>query len=533
MTPNSTTKLGISVFDQMFGGIYMHRPTILCGRRKSGKFVVATQLMVKTLLVGDRIILFTAKNPEEVIRAVQSDLIDLGEAVENGQLLICPYSSMRSSGCGPYAPLPFPQALDELTALVKNNDVSYAIFDSIVPWTAIHPLEAMQEHVDTFFATLDSLSLTSLLLLPEPASAASLSLATILREVCPINIEIAAKNFGAEFTMQVTKYQGLPGAAKKLPHKFALDLTPGVGFDSADAPRAKTISDLEAFASHSRAEEALKQRNAPAYRPFLASGLTSFTGASDQPKGESQKSKIMPGVAAPADAPLPSFAAATSKPAAPADAPFPSFAAATSKPAAPADAPFPSFAAATSKPATPADAPFPSFAAASSKPASAGAPFPSFAAATSKPTAPAGTPFPSFAAATSKPAPAGTPFPSFAAATGKTTAPAGTPFPSFAAATGKTTPPAGAPFPSFAAATGKTTPPAGAPLPTASAAPPTLDPPAAVPSGAQDGFSFASVIDMPEFPHAPQPQPAAHPKPSTADPSPQKVSGIQFSSVIR
>ena len=140
MTPNSTTKLGISVFDQAFGGIYMHRPTIICGRRKSGKFVVATQLMVKTLLVGDRIILFTAKNPEEVIRAVSNDLLDLGEAVENGQLLICPYSSMRRSGTDPYAPLPFPQALEELTALVKDNDVSYAIFDSIVPWTSIQPL---------------------------------------------------------------------------------------------------------------------------------------------------------------------------------------------------------------------------------------------------------------------------------------------------------------------------------------------------------------------------------------------------------
>ena len=119
MTPNSTTKLGISVFDQMFGGIYMHRPTIVCGRRKSGKFVVATQLMAKTLLVGDKIVIFTAKNPEEVIRAVPPDIVDLRAAVENGQLLICPYSGMQRAGTGPYAPLPFPQALDELTSLVK------------------------------------------------------------------------------------------------------------------------------------------------------------------------------------------------------------------------------------------------------------------------------------------------------------------------------------------------------------------------------------------------------------------------------
>ncbi len=427
MTPNSTTKLGITVFDQAFGGIYMHRPTIICGRRKSGKFVVATQLMVKTLLVGDRIILFTAKNPEEVIRAVPSDLLDLGEAVENGQLLICPYSNMQRSGTGPYAPLPFPQAFEELTSLVKNNGISYAIFDSIVPWTAIHPLEAMQEHVDTFFSTLDSLGLTSLLLLPEPASAASLSLATILREVCPINIEISAKNFGAEFTLQVTKYQGLPGAVRKLPHKFALDLTPGVGFDSADAPKAKTISDLEAYASHSRAEEAQKPKNAPAFRPFLAGNLTSFTDAAvpDQSKVESQMSKVESQKSKVESQKSKVAAAATS-------APLPSFAAAT------------------------------------------GAALPSFAAAT------------------------------------------GTSLPSFAAATGAVLP--GQPKVESQKST-------VAPPPS-----PALDHPGAVPSGAQDGFSFASVIDMPEFPHVAQP--VSRPKPTPANPSPQNASGIQFSSVI-
>ncbi len=433
MTPNSTTKLGISVFDQMFGGIYMHRPTIVCGRRKSGKFVVASQLMVKTLLVGDKIVLFTAKNPEEVIRAVPPDIVDLRAAVENGQLLICPYSGMQRSGTGPYAPLPFPQALDELTSLVKGNGVSYAIFDSIVPWTAIHPLETMQEHVDTFFSTLDSLSLTSLLLLPEPASAASLSLATILREVCPINIEISAKNFGAEFTMQVTKYQGLPGAAKKLPHKFALDLTPGVGFDSADAPKAKTISDLEELETYSRIAAAQNQKAAPTFRPFLTGGPANFSGtiaaaasaATAQSKVESQKSKVE---SQKSQVESPKSQAESRKPEA-----VPGSEAASNA------QPIPSFAAV-------ADAFFPSQSKVESR----------------------------------KPEVA------------RATAGGGS-----------------------------------------SAATPTLAPPATVPSGAQDGFSFASVIDMPDFPHTPAPQPTAHLEPSPLDPHPPKAPGIQFSSVIR
>ncbi|MBQ6247044.1 MAG: hypothetical protein IJK04_09280, partial [Kiritimatiellae bacterium] len=275
MAPN-TTKLGISVFDQAFGGIYLHKPTILCGRRKSGKFVVASQLIVKTLLVGDKIVLFTQKTPEEAMRMMPADSFDVGEAVENRQLIICPYAAMAREGTGPYAPLPFPQALDELAKLVSDNGITYAVFDSIVPWTAIHPLEAMQEHVDTFFSTLDGLGLTSLLLLPEPASAAALSLSTTLRELCPINLEIASKNFGAEFTMQVTKYQGMTGAAKKLPMKFALDLTPGVGFDSPDAHKPRTMGDLEALETFSHSALAHKQKAGPAFRPFQAGGPATF-----------------------------------------------------------------------------------------------------------------------------------------------------------------------------------------------------------------------------------------------------------------
>ena len=300
MTIN-TTKLGITVFDQALGGIYLHKPTILCGRRKSGKFVVATQLMVKTLRAGEKIVLFTIKSPEEVIRSVPSDSINIGEAVDSGQFLICSYNAMKREGTGPYAPLPFPQALDELTALVKDTGVSYVIFDTIVPWTAISPLEAMQEHVDTFFSTLEGLELTSLLLLPEPASAAALSLSTTLREFCPINIEITSKNYGAEFTLLVTKYQGLKGGAKILPREFQLDLKPGVGFESPDAPKTKTMEDLEAY---SRSATAKKQKSAPAFRPFFVGGPADFTGSAPA----ASAAPASPATPKPATPPPPSFA---------------------------------------------------------------------------------------------------------------------------------------------------------------------------------------------------------------------------------
>ena len=404
MTLN-TTKLGIAVFDQALGGIYLHKPTILCCRRKSGKFVVATQLMVKTLLAGERMVLFTAKNPEEVIRSVPSDVIDIGEAVENGQLLICSYNAMEREGTGPYAPLPFPQALNELTALVNDNGVSYAIFDSVVPWTAINPLEAMQEHVDTFFSTLEGLGLTSLLLLPEPASAAALSLSTTLREFCPINIEIISKNFGAEFTLQVTKFQGLKGGAKILPREFPLDLKPGVGFESPDAPKGKTMDDLATLEAFSRTAAANKQKSAPAFRPFFVGGPTDFSGSASMPLPAATPGK--------------------------ADSAFTPFVA----PQGPA-------------PAAPV------------------------------PAAPAAPPPPTFS-----------------------------------------------PFLAPAAPTPVASPAA------ASAPAESEESTAAPSSGAKDGFSFASVIDLPEFPHQEQGTNKA-PTPPAAPPAKPQTSGIKFSSVI-
>lgn len=276
IAPN-TTKLGIAAFDNALGGIYLHKPTVVCGRRKSGKFVVATQLMAKTLLVGDKVVIFTAKTPEEILRSVSSSIVNLNEAAESGQLLICPYSSMERPDAGPYATLPFPQALDELCALVRENAITYAIFDTVVPWTAIQPVEAMQEHVDTFLSTLDSLGLTSLLLLPEPASPASHSLAKALREGCPINIELASQHFGAEFTMQVTKFQGLHGSAGKLPLKFKLDFTPDVGFNSVETKAGN--KDIGVIALPSGAMAGRGHEAAPAFRPFLAGGLVDFAGS--------------------------------------------------------------------------------------------------------------------------------------------------------------------------------------------------------------------------------------------------------------
>ena len=166
-----TTKSGISALDSAFGGLYLKRATLLLGRHRSGKSTFAAHFLAKTLLSGENAVIFTAKTPAEVTALLDERGVDARQAIEGGQLVVCPYSAMTRSGDGPFAPLPFPQASEELAKLVIDNSISYAIFDSVVPWTAIEPLEKMRDHTEDFVASLEALKLTSLLLLPQPRLA--------------------------------------------------------------------------------------------------------------------------------------------------------------------------------------------------------------------------------------------------------------------------------------------------------------------------------------------------------------------------
>ena len=331
----NTTKTGIEVLDRDFGGIYLHHPTILCGRRNSGKFVFASQFLVKTLRIGERVIVFTYKRPEDVIASISSDNIDINDAVSTGQLIICPYSSMRPDSSDRNAPLPLPDVLDELTTIVKENGVSYAIFDTVVPWTAIESLEAMPDHVSKFISTLSALGLTSLLILPDPASPAAQSLSTALREQCPINIELEARNFGANFIVRVTKFQGM--AQMKLPIEYKLDILPEEGFVDTASEEKHHIDEIAAIA---QANASVPASSAPVFRPFLAPSLTSFRSAMAPqpvvPPAPPVPQPVVPPVPQPVPQPVVPPAPPVPQPVAPQPAPKPA-----PQPAAPQPSPKP------------------------------------------------------------------------------------------------------------------------------------------------------------------------------------------------
>ena len=118
-----------------------------------------------------------------------------------------------------------------------------------------------------FISTLSSLDVTSLLLLPEPASPAATSLAGVLRELCPINIEKESHEFGANFVLRVTKFQSM--AKESIPLEVTLDIVPGVGFGD---PAAAGKPRLDEMVSVGPATEPKL-----AFRPFMSPSLASFS----------------------------------------------------------------------------------------------------------------------------------------------------------------------------------------------------------------------------------------------------------------
>lgn len=263
------TKIGLPVFDRSFGGIYLGRPVLIIGRRKSGKSLVAAHLVGKTLQSGERVILFTDKRPDEVILDASSMNIDLSAAITSGQFIMISYSTINQGGDGKYTALPFPQALNELREMVNAKHVAYVIFDTIVPWVAVSPVSEMPKHVEHFINALNEMELTTLLLLPEAASASARKLSDNLGELCPIIMGLEARNNNTEYIVKVVKYQG--GNKMKLPTEFDLDLVPGVGLAKSlpvpnEQPAMSTTTDLTATLSYTPQP---KKRN---YKPFVTQG---------------------------------------------------------------------------------------------------------------------------------------------------------------------------------------------------------------------------------------------------------------------
>lgn len=194
-------KTGIDAFDNQFQGIYLGRPALLSGKRRSGLSTHVLRFLSHLLRIGEKVLLFTEESPDHVALEAHGIGADIAEAVRQDQLAIVPYDRQLPL-------LPFPEALDELRELIVDRHCACVVFDPVMPWLAA-PADRLDARLDAFFGLLDETSATSLVVLRHPASPLARRLYDEVAERCPVVI-VAAQPVTGSRTLEVVKYVGAP-----------------------------------------------------------------------------------------------------------------------------------------------------------------------------------------------------------------------------------------------------------------------------------------------------------------------------------
>lgn len=202
------TKLGVEFFDETFGGVYRGRPVFCYGRRESGKTVVAANFLHQAFLDGDRGLLLTDWQANDSLIVAETVGVPFSHMVRTGNLTILEYSSIiPGEEISADSPLP-PNAFVELQKIIVSRSIRRVVFDTVVPWLAIHPIARMPGHVYSFVHALERLNVTVLFTLPWPASTPAFMLKNRLEDVCPVVFTIQKSEETGFSFFKVSKYLG-------------------------------------------------------------------------------------------------------------------------------------------------------------------------------------------------------------------------------------------------------------------------------------------------------------------------------------
>ena len=194
-------KTGQPDFDNLFQGVYLGRPTLLSGKRRSGVSTHVFLYLAHLIQIGEKVLLFTEEAPDRVALEAHGLGVDVAEAVRRDQLLVVPYDRQLPL-------LPFPEALDELRELIVGRHCSFVFFDPVIPWLAA-PSNLLSARLDAFFGLLDETAPTSLLVLRHPVSPLARRLYDEVAERCPICC-VADQPTPGTRTLELVKYMGAP-----------------------------------------------------------------------------------------------------------------------------------------------------------------------------------------------------------------------------------------------------------------------------------------------------------------------------------
>lgn len=232
------TKLGISFFDDTFGGVYRNKPVLCSGRHGSGKSLFACHFLNQALRDGEKALLLTHHLRRDIVDVAESIGLPFEQAVADGRLSILEYATfMPEKTASPNVMLP-PQAFMDLQETVEAQSIRRLAFDTVLPWVAIHPISRIAEHVYSFVHAIARLGVTSLMTIPKPVSNPAFTLTSRLVDLCPISVVLDHSN-GEHRTLRVKKFLG---EILNLSMPFPFAIIPSRGLTGVPAARLRRNS---------------------------------------------------------------------------------------------------------------------------------------------------------------------------------------------------------------------------------------------------------------------------------------------------
>ena len=218
------TRLGISLFDERYGGIFRRRSALCIGRLGSGKTIAALQVLLQSVKEGERGLLLSSWRAHDLAIVAQQMGLDLANAITKGQITLLEYADiMPTPEFEQNLTLP-PGSFMEFQEIVESNGIQRVVIDTVLPWVAIPQKEKLAKHIYSFIQAIERMGVTALLTLPKPVSPLAFTLKNRLEEQVPIVFTLDHEE-GGHRTLLVNKYLGEPS----LPPPVPFVIVPGAG----------------------------------------------------------------------------------------------------------------------------------------------------------------------------------------------------------------------------------------------------------------------------------------------------------------
>lgn len=184
---------GIQLIDKAWGGFYSGATYLLTGPKKSGKTILGLQCVLESVRRNEVCLFFTTIRPKDLMINAASINFDLQECMNDNQVIIVRVNSVHKDDLQNNSDEYLADYLRDIIAVVEQYKPTRIIFDELTPLVEFSDLEKLR---NIFLKTIDSIEendITSLFIIGEPASKATIDIVNLLSELATGIITLSKK----------------------------------------------------------------------------------------------------------------------------------------------------------------------------------------------------------------------------------------------------------------------------------------------------------------------------------------------------